>query len=457
VIVRIGSWLYLFAWAATLADQLGGVHPLGLVAGLAILGFLLIEFRRQRPAMRLVFSVMVAAGLVSVALSAHPLATFLAAWRRGAAYAAFYFALGTLRDTAENSTIVRRCGAHLAAQPPGRRYLALTAGGHLFSIILSYGAIELFGAMVGRATGLAAAGTIRTRRMLMAAYRGFATMNCWSPLNIMTAVVSAAIPAANLRPLIPAAFAVAIVMLLAGWVLDRSEGGGAEAPATPSGERWTIHLAIVALVLLVMALAEGVAGAAGVVVSTGVTAVVPAVALVWTLGQLRRRGSLIVLLLGRRLGKFFARVPSFRGEATVLGAGGFLGVALGAALPAGGMAPLLTALPAVAVPLAVPPLLLATGLLGLNPIAIVAIIGAAVPDPAALGVAPATLAFACMLGWGVAVGMTPMSASALATARWTGTDPWTVTVRWNVRYTIILLVLASIAIATAHLIVALPR
>ena len=100
--------------------------------------------------------------------------------------------------------------------------------------------------------------------------------------------------------------------------------------------------------------------------------------------------------------------------------------------------------------MAVPVVLIATSLLGLNPIAVVAIIGAAVPDPAVLGVAPAVLAFACMLGWGVGVGMTPFSASALATARWTGVDPWVVTARWNVGFTVVALVLSLLAIAAAH-------
>ena len=72
------------------------------------------------------------------------------------------------------------------------------------------------------------------------------------------------------------------------------------------------------------------------------------------------------------------------------------------------------------------------------------------PDPAALAVAPGVLAFACMLGWGVGVGMTPFSASALATARWTGADPWRVTTEWNAGFTVVALALASTAIVLAH-------
>jgi hypothetical protein len=43
--------------------------------------------------------------------------------------------------------------------------------------------------------------------------------------------------------------------------------------------------------------------------------------------------------------------------------------------------------------------------------------------------------------------MTPMSASAITTARWAGVSPWTVSTVWNAAYTLSALVLAWVAIA----------
>ena len=430
--------IYLIAWAGTLGDQLFHVAGAGVVAGTAIILFLALEFARQRALVRAVLIVLIAAGLVAVACAPDPVHAWLAAWRRGAAYAAFFLALGALRLAAGHSAVIRRCGAHLLAQPPRRRYVAMTVGGHLFSIILSYGAIDLLGAMLRDAHARARG------RMMLAAYRGFGTMNCWSPLNIMTAVVSAAVPGANLLPLLPAGFAVAMLMLGIGIWLDHRAPMAPEA-VPPSRESWTIHLAVIGVVVLVSLLAWAVGHYFHVGLSTGVTAAVPAIALAWV--SLQTRGK-----IWRRLVEFHAALPGFRGEAGVLAAGGFLGVALGAALPAGGLAPWLAILPPIAVPLLVPMVLVATGLVGLNPIAIVAVIGAAVPDPASLGVAPSVLAFACMLGWGVGVGMTPMSASAIATARWSDSDPVTVTTIWNRDFTVLALLLASLAIIAAHLV-----
>jgi hypothetical protein len=455
---RIAGWLYLTVWAGVLTGALSGWVPAADVAGLALLAFLLVEWPNQRPYARVLFIGLVGAGVAGVFVSAHPLALFLQAWRRGATYAAFFLALGALRDAAESSALVRRCGSHMVAQPPGRRYAALTAGGHLFGIILSYGAIELLGAMVIRANARdrrsAEPAPDRARRMLLAIYRGFAVMNCWSPLNIMTAVVSTAVPAAPMRLLLPVAFVAAQVMLALGWLMDRIGAGTSADAARMLGRTggWTVHLGLVALVLLVMALAEGVAALFHVSLVTGVTLSVPLVGLAWVGVQSARcgarRGAALVL---RRMRRFVRHLPGFRAEATVLGASGFVGVALAGIMPVPMLTEILSGLPHVLVPMLVPVLLLITGQLGLNPVAVVALLGVAVPNPVALGVSPSVLALSCMLGWGIAVNMTPLSASAITTARWAGVSPWTVSTIWNGAFTMLALLVGWIAIGLAQI------
>ncbi len=454
----LSASLYTLVWALSLVGQLSGMKLPGQLAGVALALFLLLELPRQRRYAQIFFVAMAALGTAGLLTTPHPIDLLLAALARGAVYAAFFFALATLRRAAERSPLIRRCGEHLVAQPPGRRYLALTAGGHVFGIILSYGAIELLGAMVVRANTLQAAGgsveirALRARRMLMAVYRGFATMNCWSPLNLMTAVVSTAVPAAKLGPLLPLAFVVSVGMCAIGWALDRlhtTSGRAATAPAT--SESWSIHLRVIALVAVVMGLSEAAVWGFGIGLVTAVTMVVPAVALAWVVIQCRGWGRrTTAALLARRLRRFLAGVPDFRGEANVLGLSGFVGVALGAALAGGKAFAALAWLPPIAIPLGVPVLLMAAGQVGLNPVATVALIGALLPDPAALGVAPAVLAFACMLGWGIGVSVTAMSASAITTARWLGVSPFVVSTVWNARFTVGCLLLAWLAIAGLH-------
>ena len=94
--IRLSAWLFLLAWAATLADQLGELRAAGSVAGVAIALFLALEFSRQRRAIRIVSFALVLGGMAAVAMSADPVAALEAGWRRGAAYAAFFLALGLI-------------------------------------------------------------------------------------------------------------------------------------------------------------------------------------------------------------------------------------------------------------------------------------------------------------------------------------------------------------------------
>ena len=446
------SYLYALTWVASLTDQLLDLRRAGDVAGLAMLGFLILQFPRQRRYAQILFVVLCTIGMIGVARAPDPVGLFLAGWRRGAMYGAFFLALSSLRDAAETSSLVRRCGQHLVAQRPGRRYATLTSGGHLFGIILSYGAIDLLGAMVVRANTLDSADgserirSMRSRRMLMAVYRGFCVMNCWSPLNLMTVVVSTAVPAAPMRILLPLAFVVSLLLTALGWLEDRmaaNRRGDVVERLGETRESWTVHAPIVALVLAVMVVAETGSILLHLSLVAVVSLLVPLVGFGWVLVQLSNfitaRGASGIIrrsmhVARRRAFRFALRIPSFRGEATVLASSGFMGVAIGGILPHSTLSPVLAVLPPIAVPLLVPVLLIATGQLGLNPVAVVALLGAAMPDPTTFGVSPAVLAFSCMLGWGLAINMTPMSASAIATARWAGVSPWTVSTVWNAAY-----------------------
>ena len=130
----------------------------------------------------------------------------------------------------------------------------------------------------------------------------------------------------------------------------------------------------------------------------------------------------------------------------MLATSGFMGATAAGIMPVDAVASALGHLPPIAIPMLVPALLIGTGQLGMNPIATVALLGAALPDPVRLGIQPAALAFGCMLGWGLSVGMTPMSASAIITARWAGVSPWTVGTRWNAVYTLTAVIVAAAGI-----------
>lgn len=406
----------------------------GVAGGVAILLFLALEFQNQKPFARRLTLILLGAGVLALASLPAPWPTVIEALRRAAAYAAFFLALGFLRDAAETSPLVRRCGLDLVEQPPGTRTAALVCGAHLFAVILSYGAIELFGAMLSRT--LAAEDDAGRRGSMMAVYRGFSTTTAWSPLNIGMAVVLAAVPEVDWIALVPPGFAYALAALgLAIW-LGRDRASAAIARARID---WPAHARLAGVVLLVFLAAFSVEETFAVRLVVGVTAVLPSFALGWI--ALQARGSLAarVRAAGARLaGQLRVRIPTYRAEAAVLGGAGFAGVALAAAFPSALAAAWFTraGLPGIVVLCAIAPVMLLLSQLALNPIIAVMLLAVVLPPPASLGVTPTALGLAYLSGWAVSAAMTPMSASAIATARWAGrpgaeVSPYSVTNRWN--------------------------
>jgi hypothetical protein len=429
----------------TVLDRLAGWEEAGALAGAALVVYLAREFPRLTRKGRVLLSIMLAVAAVMASLIGDPLDAAASGLAKACFYASFFAAIGFLRDAAETAPLIRRCGNHLIAQPPGRRYLALTSGTHLFSVILSFGAVELIGAMVKRSNTLASADgdervqRVRERGMMLAILRGFACSTNWSPLAIMLVVVLSALPMLTWRQVVPMGLVFALVIMLLGWVMDRLD---AERRATRmrgrrpvSRERWTIHLRLLALVLAIFAVAAILEAALEMHLIVAVTMTVPVISLAWIFAQHLRfrieRATVLTLRRARRhvLGLF----PEHRMEIVILGGAGFAGtmVAAGIAPEAVAAAFALFDPPPVLVAIVVMWLILAAGQIGLNPVISVTVLGAALGDPAGFGLQPMVLALAYMTGWSLATHASPFVAVALIIGRLTGNDAWTVSSRWN--------------------------
>ncbi|MEP0509189.1 MAG: hypothetical protein ABJD38_10760, partial [Aurantimonas coralicida] len=195
----IGVVLIVTGVAILLREWVGSAGA-GLVAAGGILVFLVLATPRA-PWSRQAF-VALGLGLVAIALftRADWLAITVKGLEQGGFIAAFFIALASLRGPAAASPAIERCGQYLASQPPGKRYLALTTGGHLFALILSYGAISLLGGVtesIASREPNAEIREIRNRRMLLAIQRGFVASLTWSPLAFAMAISTSVIPGSS--------------------------------------------------------------------------------------------------------------------------------------------------------------------------------------------------------------------------------------------------------------------
>ncbi|SFD53124.1 hypothetical protein [Roseivivax sediminis] len=370
----------------------------------------------------------------------------LTALARGAFIAAFFTALTAIRSAAITDPGILDCGRFLAAQPPGRRYLALTLGGHLYGLVLMYGSIALLGALATENARQEPNPEIRghrSRRMLVAVQRGFISTLPWSPLTFASAISLSVVPGATWAAALPlCAVSVALVSGI-GWALDTLFKPRLSAPAPargPAEGAWLSHLRpLYTLLALLGAAVATLHITTGVRVFGAVMAIVPLIALVWVTLQPGTRGARGATL-ARRAGAFATQeMPQLRSELSLLVMAAFIGT-LGSALaePLAARAGLdLTAVPTPLLLLAVFWLIPVTGQMGMNPILAVSLFGPLLPAPETLGISPALMVCTITSGWALSGATSPFTASVLLIANYGGVSPLRVGIGWNGTYALI--------------------
>ena len=370
--------------------------------------------------------------------------TILSGLNTAAFVAAFFAALCTLRVAADSSPGIRRCGRFLAQQPPGRRYLALTAGGQLFSLLLNYGAIALLGSLAAasaRDEPNEEIRKIRIRRMLLAIQRSFVSILPWSPLSFAIAITTTLLPNASwgevLLPCLVSGFMLAGI----GYALDtifKPRLTGPRPPRQAPDESWHSIAPLVVLLSLMIAVAGTLHFTTGIRIVGLVIFIIPVFSVLWVALQARRSRPLAAVV-GRSVLFVTHDLPSYRGELTLLMMAGYIGT-VGAhiaepAFVASGLH--LTAIPTPVLLVLLVWLVPIAGQFGMNPILFVSLIGPLLPDAAELGVSQAAVLLALTGGWAISGATSPFTASTLLIGSLSGTSALHVGWRWNGVYALL--------------------
>lgn len=378
-----------------------------------------------------------------------------AALRSAAFIAAFLTALTALRNAAETSAPIRKCGRFLARQRPGRRYLALTLGGHAFALVLSYGSLVLLGHIVNENVQQEENPQIRlhrTRRMLLAVQRGFVSTLPWSPLGLGMAISTTIIPGATWSGAVPACLVSAAILASTGWALDTAFKprirGVAPRLVYPEGG-WSAVTPLLVLLAILIFVIVAVDLAVNLRIVSVILVVVPAISLCW-IGLQNMMAADTAETLRRHFGKFVANdLPGFRSEFVLIMMAGFIGT-LGAAL----VGPLLPSIgldlsqvPGQIILLSLVWLIPLAGQIGMNPIMSVSIMAPLLPLPSQMGVAPNDIVLAITSGWALAGASSPFTATTVFIGAMGGVSPTRVGLVWNGPYVLICGVLLSVWVA----------
>lgn len=345
------------------------------------------------------------------------------ALQRGGMVIAIFTALVALRGAAMSSSAIIECGRFLAEQKPGRRYLALTLGGHIFGLILLYGSISLLGTLAVQSVARIADPEIRnlrTRRMLVAIQRGFSATICWSPIAFSMVMATTLVPGASWSKAALPALASALMMMAIGWGLDsvfkpKRASSSARPEARTGG--WAKHLQpLLALLALIIAGVFILRQLTGVNVIGAVMSIVPLVAITWIFIQHRAADPGAAETPRKRIGRFvFRDLPQYRGEIVLLFMAAFIG-SLGSFLLAPLMAKFGPDLASVSPELILVMIVLlipVAGQLGMNPLLSVSLLTPLLPSPQSLGIDPTAMVVAITGGWALCGTTSPFTASVL--------------------------------------------
>ncbi|WBU63483.1 hypothetical protein [Paracoccus aerodenitrificans] len=375
----------------------------------------------------------------------------------GSLIIAMFTALVALRNVAATSAEIIECGRFLARQPPGLRYIALTLGGHLFGLILLYGSISLLGSLATESNADEKDAEIRghrTRRMLLAIQRGFASTLCWSPMAFSMVIATALIPGASWSGVVLPCLFSTFILLAGGWAMDtifKPKLSHPAPPRSPDTGRWLPHLKpLLVLLGIVVAGIVLLRALTGVEVIGAVITLIPILSVGWIWLQGRAEGFARWRYTSGRVGRFVLQdLPGYRGEIVLLFMAAFIG-SLGSSL----LGPLLVSM---GVSLAsVPPLLIVvaliwiiplTGQLGMNPILSVSLILPLLPTPEAMGMHPAVIITAVTGGWALSGATSPFTASVLLVSHLAGVPPRRAGLIWNGPYILVMGTVLSLWVA----------
>ncbi|MEM8665648.1 MAG: hypothetical protein AAGF49_16200, partial [Pseudomonadota bacterium] len=420
--------------------------------GAAVLLMLILALRVSR---RGVIFIVLGAVLTVAQFATRPFADALAAVLDGAQLAAFiaafFTALATLRDVADTSPAIGRCGRFLAQQPPGRRYGALTVGGQLFSLVLNYGAIALLGSLAmasAREEQNAEIRRHRMRRMLLAIQRGFISVLPWSPLSFAIAITTTLIPGASWGAAVLPALVTGALLAGIGYALDtlfKPKITGPRPPRLAPDGTWASVLPLLALLGILMALVGGIASVADVRVAGIVIVVVPVLSLIWLVMQ-GEAGERWRATKARIVRYTFEVMPSYRGEITLLMMAGYIGTTgadllVPVVVSAGvDLATLPTALILVGFVWLIP----VAGQLGMNPILAVSLVAPLIPAASVLGVSPTAIVVAITAGWALSGASSPFTATTLLVGSFASISATRVGLSWNGVYSLLCALALSI-------------
>lgn len=417
-----------FAVFLELLALITGYTPLSVVAGVLLVLCFLVRF----PSLNRYARIMMVTALVcclGLALSGYvTLSVGMDALATAGFYGAFLGALGMMQCLVRRFEVLRRIHDVLLGGPPLLLYPKYAVTTLAIASVLSFGVMHLLAGTLSSSLdqrGFSGESRLRwIRSVLISALRGFALVPLVAPTSVAVAIITREVPEITWSSLLPFGAVAAALLILVGWVLEQKRFRLISEERVRL-EGWPPGSGLLLLVVgVVLGLMAALVYGAGFNVSRAVMIAVPVVAVLY------------MLLTDRQPGQVFREttenVSGMSNEMSIFAASAALGVALMTLVPPDFVATVAdresSLFLMVVVALLVMPLLSAAGVL---PITVLSILGGLLPQIAAVGINIFPIAVALVIGFSLAMMLSPMGPAVTLLARFGQVRQSTVAFGWN--------------------------
>ncbi|MHA6478677.1 hypothetical protein ACX1DW_14470 [Stutzerimonas sp. KH-1] len=408
-----------------------------VISGALLVLFFLWHWRSLMPYPRRL-------GLVTLGLLACWLLLGTPSWEQAqrmlaaaAYYGAFIGALGLAHCAVKRLPQLGELHRLLLRQPRRRLYPSYLLSTFAISSVLSFGMLNLVcGSLERHLDGRGYSPAQRregARGVMVTALRGFALVPLLAPTSVAVAILTRELPGLSWSALLPFGLLCAAILLVVGWTMDNHRlqqlQAGGELPPAPAGElRGLLYGSLLGIALIAL-----LASLTWLSATQAAMLLVPLA----VVGLLLRQGGSPSDIYG----EVRDTLAGMRNETFIFACSALLGGLTAILIPVERLAGHFSSTPLALFGLGAIGMLaiIALALLGVAPIISLSLCAALLAQLAGHGVAVMQPAVALLVGFSLAMLLSPYGPSALMLARHAGISPWRIAFGWNGRFVLLVL------------------
>ena len=343
-------------------------------------------------------------------------------------YATFLASLGMMQCLVRRFEVLRRIHDVLLGGRAVWLYPKYALVSCSIASVLSFGMMNLLCGSLSetlRERGITGESRLQwLRSVLISTLRGFALVPLIAPTSVAVAILTRELPQLSWSMLLPYGLAASVVLVVVGWVLEQHRFRQISSERVVL-EQWPPGslrlLGLISVVFVVMAV---IVALTDFKVSVAAMVAVPSVTLFYMMWQER---SLSVVLK-----ESVTRVSAMNNEMAIFAASAILGVFISSVIPEDALSGLATSaggmwLLAVIGMLSLPLL----SAIGIIPITVLSVQAGLLPQLIAEGMDPILISVALVIGFSLAMMLSPFGPSVMLLSRFGQVPRWVVAFRWN--------------------------